>query len=57
MNPPGHAAAGKEEGRTVSNAVNASALRSHSVAFAPQRQEFLKKKVELETILSNSSMS
>ena len=41
-NPPGHAAAGKEEGRKVSNAVNAAALRSHSVAFAPQRQGLFK---------------
>lgn len=42
LNPLGHAAAGKEEGRAVSKAVNTAALRSHSVAFPPQRQELFK---------------
>lgn len=41
-NPVGHVAARKEEGRTVSDAVNTAALRSHSVAFPPQRQELFK---------------
>lgn len=41
-NPPGRVAARKEEGRTVSDAVNTAALRSHLVAFPPQRQELFK---------------
>lgn len=42
LNSLGHVATRKEEGRTVSDAVDTAALRSHSVAFPPQRQELFK---------------